>query len=130
MGGKKGENGNAFVILMCSLMYCSFTEWLVFWELRTNRSHLVNHLQVMNGHSLYFIDENVNKFLYNKVTLVVCGLYTWNKTFYSDFVSTWNKNFWNKIAECTYKKSICVGTGDCSETEGNSEIGGSNVLLA
>lgn len=96
----------------------------MFWEFHTNKSHLVDHLKIMNGNSLYFIDENVNKFLSNKVMLVICGYYTWNKTFYSAFVSPWNKKFWNKIGQHTYKKSVCVVMGDCSETEGNSEIGG------
>lgn len=57
---------------MYSFRDFSFIELLKFWELHANRSRLVDHLQIMNGNSLCFIDENVNKFLYNKVMLVVC----------------------------------------------------------
>lgn len=60
-------------MLMCSVMAFSFVELLMLWELHTNRSHLVAHLQIMSGNSLCFIDENVGKFLYNKVKFVVCG---------------------------------------------------------
>lgn len=48
----------------------------MFREFHTNKSHLVDHLQIMNGNSLCFVDANVNKFLYNKVMLC------YNKHFY------------------------------------------------